>query len=179
MRTLITIVLLAFAVNVSTAQNSQWFSLDAGVKSVEGETGIGLNGKFSFKINRFFAEVNPLDLTFVPEGVQDGYREETTSDGRTICRDTSNGQFAQSENCEMTYSTYYAVSGNINYSLSDEVAFFYFGPGFRLGTATTPYINVGLIFGNGPFSKDQHWFVKSSAGKQFFELSVGTSINLK
>lgn len=170
------IALFIVSTGTVTAQDT-WLSFDGGLKVIEGAAGMGLNGKLSLQQGNFFAEINPLDLTLVPGGAKEGYRSETLSDGRDVCRDTSNGQFADKSNC-VSLDVFYAFSANVNYFIKRQEFMIYAGPGYRLGDATTPYLNVGVIFDPDYMGNDYHWFGKTSMGKGFFEASAGVSITI-
>lgn len=70
------------------------------------------------------------------------YRTEHLSNGNTICRDTTNGQFAKKENCEDGYdfNTFFASSADISVKLSIT----YFGVGYRVFNEKGMYYTAGI-----------------------------------
>ncbi|WP_428236720.1 hypothetical protein [Gracilimonas sp.] len=162
--------------NVFSQDNSSYFSVDTGVKYTDGKTGIGLSGKILFSVDRFLINVNPIDLNFIPTGPKDGFRNETLSDGREVCRNSSNGQFAKKENCTTQFDLIYglAIDGGYNLNRESDTDFFV-GAGFRTNSPTTPYITANLLYKpNKEFSSNPvNIFGKIAAGRKFFELSIG------
>lgn len=171
-------MLLIFTGSANAQNVDVYFSLGSGLKMIDSEAAIGLDGKFSFGFKNFYANLNPLDLAFIPQGIKEGYRKETTSSGSTICRDTSTGQFAEKENCLTQYKTVYAFSPDINYMLRPEGAVFIFGLGYRLGYSSTPYFNAHVLFKDNPFIYKNYWYGNISAGKDFVKVGVGLAFSL-
>jgi hypothetical protein len=83
------------------------------------------------------------------------YQNETFKNGKTICRDKSNGQFSNKENCDGNFE--YAALTSIDYSINEK---FNIGVGARINEdrestafATARYkltstISVNLKYGN-------------------------------
>lgn len=109
------------------------------------EFGLG----FVKEIARFAISVQPIAGVFYSVESDSRYSEETFSNGRMICRDHSNGQFADKEKC----------SGDIGFEYTPSVEFlfrfespFVIGAGFRGGEkpgsfGTVMYSNQRTYFG--------------------------------
>lgn len=65
------------------------------------------------------------------------YREETFGNGSTVCRDKSNGQFADTEKCGPSFG--YAAIFAADYSVSEK---FKVGLGLRVGKDTDPFATL-------------------------------------
>ncbi len=86
-----------------------------------------------------------IDLYF-EENESSRYREETFSNGQTRCRDTQNGQFADSSKCSafITNPTI-RLNGLVNYHFNlDESMDFFIGTGFVISNVSTPIVSLGL-----------------------------------
>lgn len=121
-----------------------------------GELGVGYAvGAGGFKIR-------PMGGVLIYAGDNDRYYEDNLSNGQTRCRDTTNGQFADSEKCDNTALKAYAKL-EASYTLP---ASFEFGAGGRYdGGKVRPY---GLI----SFPVAPKFRVQGNAGDKYFALGV-------
>jgi hypothetical protein len=67
------------------------------------------------------------------------YREETFSNGQTVCRDTTNGQFADDDKCNQTGFDYGFIGG-AEFLVTDR---FHLGAGIRIGKETDIFAMAG------------------------------------
>ncbi len=84
-------------------------------------------------------------FSLIPTGIvqrenDSRYRKETFSSGQTVCRDTTNGQFADKEKCDSTKLSLGLIA-SLDYSVTKE---FLFGGGIRIGDGAAPFIAVGI-----------------------------------
>lgn len=83
--------------------------------------------------------VNILPLTgIIYSKTNSRYREETFSNGSKVCRDTSNGQFADKENCSGTGFDYGFIV-KTDYDILDKFAI---GAGVRLGNKSDVFLTL-------------------------------------
>lgn len=69
-------------------------------------------------------------------GAPDGFRKETFSNGQTVCRDLSNGQFSEKENCQSGFGFEYTPSAEVAQRITSS---FSIGAGYRAGDAVGAY----------------------------------------
>ena len=87
--------------------------------------------------------VNILPLTGIWYQKDDSrYREETFSNGNTVCRDRTNGQFADDEKCGASFS--YAFIASTDYALSEAMAI---GAGVRIGKDSDAFLSARIKVG--------------------------------
>lgn len=127
--------------------------------------GVALTGK------GFSLRANPVDLNVFGGGPEEGYREETTSDGREICRDVDTGQFAEEEHCQTTQVDY-GVSLDMTYTLIDEKASLAVGGGKRFSfgqtvTGDSPLYALAQIHFKNPL------FVEARIQNDYQQISLG------
>lgn len=67
-----------------------------------GEIGVG------YSVTKGPFTLRPMVGAFVYQGDNDRYSRQTFNNGQTVCRDTTNGQFAASERCDNTAAKAYA-----------------------------------------------------------------------
>lgn len=100
--------------------------------------------------------VTPSIGLLMYQGENDRYREETIAGGSTICRDQSNGQFADDEKCN---NTDFAGFGRIDAALAFRWG--EFGGGVRLSDdASQAYGRVAVYLGDT-------WALQAFAGDDF------------
>lgn len=68
-------------------------------------TGVELGGGYRFASGNF--SVTPVVGALIYQGENSRYRSETFKNGNTVCRDISNGQFADDTNCNNTAAEAY------------------------------------------------------------------------
>lgn len=110
--------LLAFATPV--AAQAQDFAVEGNGTRAHGlwggELGVGYNVRFGP------VTLRPIGGVFLYAGDNDRYRSEEISGGNTICRDLTNGQFADKSNCNNTAAKLYGkVEGTVAIPLVAEV----------------------------------------------------------
>lgn len=108
--------------------------------------------------------LGPITLTPVVgallyDGGSGPYREETFSNGQTVCRDTRNGRFADEENCNDVAAKIYGKL-EATFDVGDVLEV---GGGVRVSSHTSPYGTIG--FGIGPVAS-----VKGSVGKDYYAI---------
>jgi hypothetical protein len=91
------------------------------------------------------------------------YREETFSNGQTVCRDTTNGQFADDDKCNQTRFDYGFIGG-ADFLVTDR---FNLGAGIRIGKETD-------IFAMAGYRVWEHVSVQLKAGADY--RSIGLSM---
>lgn len=80
--------------------------------------------------------LHPLQGVIYSTGAPEGYREETFSNGQTVCRDLSNGQFAKKSNCEDGLGFEYTPSAELTQRLGTKISI---GAGYRGGDKASVY----------------------------------------
>lgn len=119
------------------------FTAEAAVAQVADLTGadLGVGGRYAWRGLR----ISGLVGGFVHQSEDDRYRSETFANGRTVCRDTSNGRFADDANCAPDIAAYAKLEGSW---LFDER--FELGGGVRISEAVaSPYATLGYRWPNG------------------------------
>lgn len=100
------------------------------IATINQQAGLEFNLNYSQEVyNNTFLKLDYLELFVYSGKLDDRYRKETTSAGQEICRDTTNGQFSDKENCRPPYKVEYQPSVGAYYTLNDK---FDFGLGFKL-----------------------------------------------
>lgn len=101
--------------------------------------------------------ISPIIGGFIYAGELEGFRRESSS----ICRNTSNGQFADSENCDATETDFY---GKLEISfLADS---FEFGAGYRY--AEEQEGGYGLI----GYRSSENLSIRATAGTDYFSVGL-------
>ena len=134
---------------------------------------LGLQTSF----RRFRLTINPVDLGGIPEENQNPrYRKETFSNGRTVCRDLSNGQFAESGKCAGTFRTIYAFSADATYNVHNSKYPMDLGLGYRFGNNKGAYLAAAVSY-----TLEQgkmNGFFKTHIGTNLLVLSAGILIGI-
>lgn len=82
---------------------------------------------------------------FLHPNQDDRYRSETFANGNTVCRDTTNGQFADDANCAAEVAAYGKLEASWLFDGGLEV-----GAGARFSEdQTSPYGTLGYVWPNG------------------------------
>ena len=84
----------------SEARGKAW-EISGGVVDTDFDTGMNITAGYAFTGKRFRVSLNFVDWN-VYFGEAEGFRRETLSNGTEICRDLSNGQFANNSACDDT-----------------------------------------------------------------------------
>ncbi len=119
------------------------------------ELGLGYNfGKGKFRLT-------PSLGALIYKGENDRYRSETFNNGRIVCRDTRNGQFADKDNCnDAAAKAYGKLEAAYRFGKSLEL-----GAGVRLSDETTPYGAIGVY-------ASETLIVRGFAGKDHYGAGV-------
>ncbi|MDG2528052.1 hypothetical protein [Caulobacter endophyticus] len=101
--------------------------------------------------------LTPIVGALIYQGDNDQYASQTLSNGRTICRDTSNGQFADKENCNnVAAKAYGKLEAAYRMGKSLEL-----GVGVRVSDETTPYGALGVY-------TSETLAIRGFAGKDYY-----------
>jgi hypothetical protein len=134
--------------------------------SYPGQSGFGLTGGawIHFSPVLIFAT---LDTTLVSGPPNERYVSETTSDGRTICRELATGHFATKSKCGSGRTL---IAGMAEAQISP-ISQLFLGAGVRSPPAPGPYVAISYV--NDDISAFQFWFVRAAYGKDFAQLHFG------
>lgn len=116
-----------------------------------GELGLG----YAFRLAPGF-KITPTAGVLVYKGDNDRYYEDSNG-GSPRCRDSTNGQYAASEDCDNTAVRAYGRV-EATYSIPLSVTF---GAGVRVGDDVRPYGTLAVPIGSG-------FEVKGNAGPHYF-----------
>lgn len=139
-----------------------------------GRPGLGLTASFYSRWWMLFAKAS-LNTTFIRTSSDPNtrYRNEVDSVGRSICRDTDNGQFSKRENCSGGGEFITAGMLSANLVVSDAIPV-HLGGGYRFGSSAGPYAAVGYHVNFGePFV-----FARIAGGRQFFQAHIGIGVRM-
>jgi hypothetical protein len=106
--------------------------------------------------------VNVIPLSGIIHRKDDSrYREETFSNGQEVCRDTTNGQFADKDKCNQTGFDYGFIAG------ADFVATerFHVGGGIRIGKETD-------VFGMARYRLTDRVSIQAKAGGDYRSIGI-------
>lgn len=165
---------LSFATEASFGVRNS-VAISAGVTDAYDDTEFNMIASWTVAYKRVLAFVNLADLTFRGSEADGRYRNETFSNGTTVCRDRTNGQFAEKEKCEDGIDLDYAFSTDANFIVADlDPVQIYCGAGLRLADKTKVYGSIGVdmkqfdnglkLFGKGHISDD---FYQAHIGVRF------------
>lgn len=133
------------------------------------ESGVNFAASYDFKFDKLIARWNFIDVNSYSKDPE-GYREERTSSGNTICRDESNGRFAEDEKCNPV-DLDIGSTIDINYVLGEKHAPHMVGIGMRAfgdseyGDSVTPYLT-------GSFHFNDSFGVFARLGSNYNQLSL-------
>ena len=153
-------VAVAAAVALPSTALANSVALEANATKAEsiwgGELGVGYNlskGPFTLR---------PMVGAFIYQRDNNRYYEQTTYTGQTICRDSTNGQFAASERCDNTaVKAYGKIEATVTLVGIAEV-----GGGARYsGDKVRPY-------GTAAFSILPKLKVKANAGAEYYAVGL-------
>jgi hypothetical protein len=96
------------------------------------------------------------------------YHFETFDNGQTVCRDKTNGQFSDFENCENNKPvTIAAGMFDANLLLLPVML----GGGYRVGDGSGAYGSAGFV---GRLRNERNiWFLRANVGKDIVQVHVG------
>jgi hypothetical protein len=171
--------LLAISVLIPPVLSAQtWQSAVSGAVGVlhtndEG-TGVSLTGSYLIGNSYLSLALTPVDLGVMTQDPNGRYQTETLSNGNTVCRDHTNGQFASESNCGPRIL--YAASADVLAALmsgnGNEVGL---GGGYRVGNSAGPYGLASLHF--GPLH-GRNWHLRARVGASFFDAVIGAALPL-
>jgi hypothetical protein len=137
-------------------------------------TGASLTGTYLVGSPHFSLALIPLDLGLMPQDPNGRYRSETLSNGTTVCRDYTTGQFATKSLCgpRVLDAASADLLGAIGLENGKSVGL---GAGYRVGKSAAPYGVAVLTFGplNG-----RNWHVRTRVGASFFDVALGASLRM-
>jgi len=146
-----------------------------GVIYADGETGLDLTFGMGMGYKNVFTSLLLADVGLIPTGGGDRYYMDAFSNGQSRCRDRVTGRFAPTSACHGV-KIIYAVAGDINFVLpTGNLPQPFIGIGIRGGTASTAYASFGFIWQR---DNRNRYFARLNAGKELFQLGIGTSIKL-
>ena len=131
----------AFVPSVATAGPV----VHAAVSNVNSEAAVELGLGYAFKADKFYvAPAIGIELTQGEENTR--YRTQTQSNGTEVCRDSTNGQYSNKENCSGNTDGRGFVSLEAGYRVADSTSV---GIGVRRAEVTSPYavVNFGSLSG--------------------------------
>lgn len=146
--------LLTAALFTAGVAQAQPFMLEANGARVNHLTGGEFGLGYSFANEHF--RITPIVGAFVYQGDNDRYRRETFSNGSHVCRDTSNGQFADKDDCDNTaVKAYGKLEGAVRFKQVE------IGGGVRLSSKTAPY-------GLASVAVSEQFALKAFAGDDYY-----------
>lgn len=111
------------------------------------------------------AQLRPALGVFVHPRTDGRYSQQTQSNNTVVCRDMSNGQYADKENCDGVADVF--ASLELGAELGDRWAL---GAGVRVGRQALPYLALDLHPTPG-----QALLLRATAGKDLASLGLGWS----
>jgi hypothetical protein len=149
------------------------FVTNFGYSRSESESGIGIAGGASFRWWRFVS-FGMADFTIAPKPGDSRYYMDTFSNGQRRCRDTTNGQFANTELCSGSAKTITAGMFDANIIAAPKIPVM-IGAGYRIGPGQGPYVNIGY---SSRARNDRFiWFLKGSIGKDIIQAHIGIAVH--
>lgn len=107
--------------------------------------------------------VHPLQGVIYSTDPPDGYREETFSNGNTVCRNLSNGRFADKENCEGGAGFEYTPSVELTQRITYPVSI---GVGYRAGKESGAYGTLKIM-------TSERVYLAIRGGSEYRGLAIG------
>lgn len=147
-------VALATLLFTGQAANAQSWVVELNGAKVDDLSGAELGLGYNFAKKGF--RLTPIVGALIYQGDNDRYRSETVSGGRKICRDLSNGQFSDKDNCNNTAAKAYGKLEAAYRFKSIEL-----GGGVRISDETMPYGTVAAYVGD-------NLAVKGFGGKDYY-----------
>jgi hypothetical protein len=148
-------LLLAGAQAAQAEAPAQPWVIEANAVKVNDLTGGELGIGYRFAAGNF--RVTPIVGALIYKGGNDRYDKQTISNGTTICRDLSNGQFANKESCnDSAAKAYGKLEATYRFGHSVEL-----GGGVRVSNRTTPYGTLAAFVSDAVA-------VKAVAGKDYY-----------
>jgi hypothetical protein len=113
----------------------------------------------------------PLEISLLPNN-NGRYTTETFSNGQSRCRDTTNGQFADSSLCGPR-AVLGASLDALAFMRPDSMHAVGFGGGYRVGPSGGLFAAASFVFGA---PSGASWDLKARGGASMLELSIGGAI---
>ena len=169
----VTILLSLFASTYTQAIQPEKYGWAMSMGAVSSkEDGINIAVSYDHKIDTALLRWGIIDMNMYSEEAE-GYREEKLSNGNTVCRDESNGQFAEDEKCN-PIALDVGSTIDINYMFGELDTPHLIGIGARAfgdkeyGNSVIPYVT-----GNISFTRGFSGFIR--LGSEYTQLSLGYS----
>ena len=144
MRILIVILTTVFSFSVASAQNNQGFLIGLGLGGAEFNedlTGFfGFTGGYAAQWNSFILNAD-LEIDMIPAEGDSRFSYDSSVDR---CRDSTTGRFAKDSECSAV-DLRFALTADADYYLGKSNV--YFGAGYRVGSAASPYVSLGFLRG--------------------------------
>jgi hypothetical protein len=135
----------AFGALAPATANANNFVTQLAVSDVNSVTAVELGVGYKFAGEKFY--VAPMVGLEITEGEGNSrYESQTQSNGTKVCRDMSNGQYSNKENCSSSSEGRGFVALEAGYRVSDKATI---GLGVRRAEVTSPYGVVHFGFANG------------------------------
>jgi len=113
----------------------------------------------------------PVELTILPNS-DSRYRTDTFSNGQSRCRDTSNGQFADTSLCGPRVVAGMSLDA-LGFVKTDSSHALGFGAGYRVGPSAGPFAAAQFSFG---LPSATSWNLKARVGTELLEVSLGGAL---
>lgn len=170
MKALCVAVAIVLVVSASAAADKGW-DVSGGIVDSDFDTGLNVTAGYVIDGGPFRVNLNFVDWS-IYSGEAEGFRRETLPGGTEICRDLSNGQFADRDKCEEGEGDF-AVSVAVGWVHQKARYPFVIGLGARvggdddLGGSDVVYGNLQLL------SPKKRLYGKLALSSDYNQLSVG------
>lgn len=165
----------ALLVLPATSDSQVSLKAEAGYTGVESLNAIGLNLGAGWTFNRLRVTATPVDVFFVSNSKSE-FSTQVQSNGQTVCRNTSNGQYATSSSCAP--QGYYAGQADVMAEFGRPNTPIGVGGGYRVGYSHgVPNAAYGS-FTIGHRVDRITYFSRGNVGANFIQFNVGVSLNV-
>jgi hypothetical protein len=155
LKRLLPLAVLAAVVATCPSAEAKGWEVELNGAKVQDLSGAELGLGYDLGGSKF--RLTPIVGALLYQGDNDRYRDETLSNGRRVCRDRTNGQFADKENCNnLAARAYGKLEAGYRLSPSLELA-----AGVRVGGETTPYGAISVL-------ASDKLALKGFAGKDYY-----------
>ena len=145
----------ALAVCAASQANAENWLIEANGVKADDLSGAELGLGYRLALGNF--RLIPIVGALIHHDDNSRYREETFSNGQTVCRNTSNGQFAKNSNCDDVAAKAYGKLEAV-YRFGNVAAL---GGGVRVSDKTSPYGTASFFIG-------ERLALKGFGGKDYF-----------
>ena len=151
--------------------NAVWLTFGGGGTHTGARSGGAFTTGVSLQLRRLFVDVTPLDL-ILWSGDTYPYRSESIG-GQSVCRDTRNGQFADSSQC-VNVNADYAFTTDVVLSIPRSPVIV--GAGIRYDRKENPWFGVvGVQRRTGTSGM---WSIRVQAGPDYVAAIAGLAVEL-